>query len=110
MYSSILIGDKSFALAMADRKRTHYPVDYVKSKKLKTTFVTEEINLAESSDDEPATMPPPRPNVPDESSSDDEPATKPPPRHNSPDENTVPNSPVATQTIDEQTAKRLFSF
>lgn len=50
----ISIGSKSFALNVAERKRTHYPVDYAKNKKLKASFIVEELNV---SDDEPTTSP-----------------------------------------------------
>lgn len=78
---------------MAERKRTQYPVDYEKNKKLKASFVTEEINLAESS-------------------SDDEQTTMSPPRQISVDEKNASKSPVIKIHPVEQTTatKRLFSF
>lgn len=49
---NVLIENKTTALAAADRKRSFYPVDYRKNKKLKTRSVTEMVDLL--SDDEPA--------------------------------------------------------
>lgn len=55
-----LIGDKSTALAAAEKKRSQYPMDYAKNKQLKTPKIIEKIEFSSSSSepddgpDEPA--------------------------------------------------------
>lgn len=98
---SISIGDKSVALDIADRKRTQYPVDYSKNKRLKARFIIEKISLSESST---------------ESSLHDDDDDEPPPHVSSScqislDERSNNNiSPAMVHADVQTTPKRLFSL